>query len=289
MALSAREKWLVTLAIGALGIGGAGFFGAMPAFNAMAETKNKLSSAQQEVGQLQTQEAAMQQDLQRYKQSQAIPPELTIRTFEPTSMEQNIKEMLDEVIRLGTQRGNAFISLEPVAIAVPPPSKPNEPKRFSPPGAVPKDIPADGKANNTATAVAPTAGGPVAAVGPDGQPLTASDEPDPNTLLKVFGYNLAFRGNYDNLLNFLASLNQHKELVEVVKVTLQNEGGPQRVVGTTVSALTASEAAMKASKPIKMTLDVRLIMQPSPSSLAGGPTTAPSPTTLAAPASGPMH
>lgn len=47
------------------------------------------------------------------RQVKALPEGVTLRAYRPEALQQNIKSMLDQVMRLASNRGNDLIALEP--------------------------------------------------------------------------------------------------------------------------------------------------------------------------------
>ncbi len=78
--------------------------------------------------------------------------------------------------------------------------------------------------------------------------------PVPSPLLKTFGYELVIRGSYDNVLEFIGSLNEHNQLIEIKDIKMENEGGEDRS--------TDSSDTMNPFKPIKLKSRLILYLQP---------------------------
>jgi hypothetical protein len=226
MALNARERLLVGFAVNAAVFIGLGYFLVLPAVNGVTESQAKIKTLQSELTTLKSQTTMVEADLTRLASAQSLPSDVVIRAFNGQTLEKNLKEMLDQVITLGTQTGNAFISLEPVkeeqaSAAPPPPTK--------------KPIIAVPGQTEAAEKVAP---------------------PSPEEMLKVYPYKLAFRGRYEQVLRFLGVLNQHKEIIEITEVTVSNEGGAQRQEYK-------GGQHYDMAKPIRLSMNVKLILQPA--------------------------
>jgi hypothetical protein len=276
----------VALVVGA--IAGIGSLLVLPAWQTMGDAQAKIASLETQVSDLKTQKMAANTNLVRYSKPIPIPADLTIRTFGDHNLEQNLKEMLDQVIRLGTRSGNNLISLEPMAD----------------PGLAPPAPPASTPANKGATLAGQANTGPATSSSMEGQPITGSgtttptsgkdattkpEPPNAISLLKVYRYNMAFRGNYANLLAFLSSLNQHTELIEIMNINLQNEGGAQRTLANTASTpgsngsnVPVGAGKLYAQKPLKLTLQLRLVLQPDTAVATTTPSLPPS-TTMTVP------
>ena len=85
----------------------------------------------------------------------------------------------------------------------------------------------------------------------EGNPIP---EEHPKPKLETFGYELVVRGDYRSIIGFIASLNDHGELIEITDVKLENEAGENR-------STTTSEA-LNPFKPIKLTTRLVLFLQP---------------------------
>jgi hypothetical protein len=156
-----------------LGVAGIGLGCLWPETNHLLENNQSLETLKTEVAALTTQQNNLREQIQRYEQEKQIPPDLIIRTFDENTRAQVLKEMLDKVVNIASNTQNAFISLEPLddgkAAAAPPP-----------PPAAPATPPTD----------------------PNAPP-----PPPPAPSLVTYTYNMAIRGSYNDIMRFLAALN----------------------------------------------------------------------------------
>ena len=76
----------------------------------------------------------------------------------------------------------------------------------------------------------------------------------PTVKLRAHGYEMTVRGGYDNVLSFLSRMNEHRELIEIQTVKIENEQGSERVG--------QGEPTVNPLKPIKLTTKLVLYLQP---------------------------
>lgn len=235
MALTAREKNLV----GGLGVLVVFVMGWMfllqPAWEETHKSWTQMSQAGQEIKTLQTQQGAVQKEIQQMESQLAAPNSLHIRTYKEDIFEKSLKEMIDQIVALAADNGNELISLEPYQID----SAADRAKE----GNTQNQRRNKKKKGPAAQAQAPT---------------TAEETANTNryAALMTYGYEMAIRGSYPDILKFLNSLNSHDEMIEISSITLENEGNSERALPTDASQPTHQ----KADKPIKLTARLKLFL-----------------------------
>lgn len=247
MALNSREKGFITLVIVGAVIGSVwGCFNTFSTIQAGTANKTQLEATK---AQKTTDLAAKKAQLQTLEQGKNLPTDIRIRTYTTETLEKNIKEMLDNLVKFATDRSNTLISIEPTrkeggqAAAPPPPV-----------------------AAATAPPLDPNA--PPPEVDPaTGQPIPAAPTTPPIEL-KTADYTLTFRGSFDTLTDFIESLKDYPELVEIVSIEMSNEAGPERVKDNDGGGGSGKDH-LDPSKPIKLQLNVKLLL--APESVAAAP------------------
>jgi outer membrane murein-binding lipoprotein Lpp len=242
MAKTVNNNAMLGLLLVGLGLGGIGGLMVVPEISAMTTNQQKIEHLDTEVKALEAQQASLNQNIQRYEQENRIPKDLIIRTYEEATKAQVLKEMLDKIVGIASNSGNVFISLEPYETGDPVPAAPA----------------ATAPTNGTATTAnaTPAANGTATPAAAPGTPEAAPAAP-PQPQLMTYGYTMALRGSYDDVLRFLGSLNSHNELIEVSSIKVENEAGPQRQGSSSANA-----ELLDPTKPIKLTAKVKLILLP---------------------------
>jgi hypothetical protein len=268
-----REPLLigVMLCIAALVVGG--LLLAMPAVEGWQARTTQKESLTAELTQLTTQQQWIDQDIDKLSHAKGLPKDVVIRSSQPEQIKKNIKAMLDGVVMMATRTGNQLVSLAPEDPANrPAPAPVVKPTPVAASPALPLAAATTAAANAVATAGTTTQTTPAAGVASSATATTPPTGADATTLANTAGsapvippqpavtlsehpYELVFRGNFDQVLSFLANLDHHKELVELTQVDLKNEGGAQRQEYS-------SSAPFNRAKPIALKLNLKLILQP---------------------------
>ncbi len=189
-----REKYLIGGLLVALGVGGVGLGLIMPTFEAIMTKMGQVQQAEDLVVTQEAQVHQLNQQIRDLKRLKELPEGLVVREYSPDTLQENIKIMIDQIVRLSTTSGNELIALEPWA---------------APPLVQPSDPEPEGKGKTGA-----------------GEQQVPEKPPAPS--LQSFGYALTVRGNYDNIVNFLGALDSHSELIEVNSIDIENESGEDR-------------------------------------------------------------
>jgi hypothetical protein len=246
--------------------------GTWPAFESIGRNMSALQGQDAEIVSKKSQLAAKEQEYQQTEANRYLPSDLKIRTYKPDTLEKNIKEMLDTIIQLAVQSNNVLISLEPTkkegviqdetnngvvplskAVTVPteqtaaPTPDPNNPA-----GTPPTDPNA---AATGAPAIDPTTGLPL-----DPNAAPAVQQVQPNEI-NTYAYTLSLRGTFDTLKDFISSLSENPEIVEITSIEMKNEVGPDRVkddMGATSQEQDRSDPA----RPIKLVVNMKLYLLP---------------------------
>jgi hypothetical protein len=247
---SSREPLLVGTMLCIASVVGLGLLLTMPQFEAWQKGQTNQTQLQTDVTQLKTQHSTLTAEIETLnKVSPSMPKHLVIRTSDPAHAKKHLKTMLDELIRGATQAGNQLVSLLPEtasAEAAPPPPASTKADKDKPNG--------DGSQNNNTPINTADANTPAADANNADPNATAAAPVPPPVTLQAHPYELAFRGNFDQVLTLLTQLEHHRELVEITQVELRNEAGPQRQEG--------GNGAVNQSKPISLKLNLKLLLQP---------------------------
>ncbi len=235
MALKQNEKTLVGVALLA---GGIGLFVAvgMPQFDAYSTNNTQVTTLNEEITGLKTQKDNLTAQIALLERNTDIPPGVNIKTYTPENKEEVIKELLDQVVGLATGAGNKFISLKPAEVTplVAPPEEQKEDDKT--------------KAAEAKAVTDPAAG--TATTQPEGE---AAALPPP--LLNTFGYEMAVRGSYDTVHNFLKAMTEQKELLEISGINIAYESMASGTSGS-------DSKVLDPNYPIKLTATIRLALQP---------------------------
>jgi hypothetical protein len=227
MRLKQSEKKLIGIALLAGGIAVFVGFG-LPQFDAFTANTSQLNTLNDELKNLQLEKDSLTGQIAILEKNTDIPPDIKVKTYTSDNREAVIKQMLNQVVELATGVGNQFISLSPKEV---------DPLIDTP--------------------AAPVKGGTSQAQSGKSETQTSKGEAvsPPSPMLTTFGYQLAIRGTYETIQNFLKQMAQEKELLEITTINLVNE--------STSKGSTASTAAMyDPGAPIKLTATIRLAMQP---------------------------
>lgn len=231
MALKKSEKMMVGYGLIAGGIAIVVGLG-LPQLDAFNASNTQVNDMNQQIKDLAVQKETLTAQIALLEKNTDIPPGIDIRTYTADNKEQTIKEMLDGVVSLATEAGNRFISLTPAdADPVIPSPAPTADKG--------KDAAATGTAQSSAADA-------------------DSDKKQsalPPPIMSTFGYDLAIRGTYDSIQNFLKAMDGQKELLEISGIRLENEAGNDQVNSS-------GERITDPSAPIRLTAKLRLAMQP---------------------------
>lgn len=219
MAMSAHESRLIGILLLIGGFVGIGAMMILPEWDSISARNKTIEQAETNIAQLSQTEKTLRAQVDNYKSDKNLPKEYNLRTFTPQTLAPVVKEMVNTIVKLADKAGTGFISLEPYTITAPAAPTPKKGKK----GAKAKE-----------------------------------DTTPPKPELSYYGYELALRGNYQNVLLFLESLNDHRELIEVSEITLENEAGPQRQGGGAVK----HEFLLDPNKPLKLTAKLKLILLP---------------------------
>jgi hypothetical protein len=200
MALSKREQVMLNVAIVGGILFGGGFLFVEPASRGMFENMGKSQKLETELKELVAKEDVLKSDKSAYELKSRIPDDVIVKTFQPNTKEQVLKQMLDDVLQTSAQSGNEFVSLEP------------------------------GKDEATATPPAPPPK-------KDDSAATSSPLPDNLPKLEFFNYELGIRGTYSNVVSLLSAIAHQPETIEVMGIKVQNEAGPTRESKETAGAV----------------------------------------------------
>lgn len=232
MALKKSEKMMVGYGLIAGGIAIVVGLG-LPQLDAFNASNTQVNDMNQQIKDLAVQKETLNAQITLLEKNTDIPPGIEIRTYTADNKEQTIKELLDGVVGLATEAGNRFISLTPAEadpVIPPPPPTPDKSK--------------------DAAATAGTTPAPATGTGDE------KKEPVlPPPIMSTFGYDLAIRGTYDSIQNFLRAMDAQKELLEISGIRLENEAGSDQVNSS-------GEKITDSSAPIRLTAKLRLAMQP---------------------------
>ncbi|MEB3244715.1 MAG: hypothetical protein VKJ06_01875 [Vampirovibrionales bacterium] len=251
-----QKKLLLIVALIAV-LGAGAMMIVMPTIKALSTNWQALQTAKSELESTSSQKEALLAELESYKNRNVIPKGIILRPYSPTAYDKSIKIMLDAVVDLAAQNGNLLISLEPASSlenvggspAPPPPQPKAEP---APPETAPAEVAADGAATgDAATAAAPP--------------------PPPETLLLPYGYRLAVRGSYENILDFLKAVAALKELIEIKSISIENElmpgGVPPNPSEQGAGSTPVVAALTNPQKPLKLMAFIQLYLVDSASHL----------------------
>ena len=233
MALKKSEKMMVGYGLIAGGIAIVVGLG-LPQLDAFNASNGQVNDMNQQIKDLAVQKETLTAQITLLEKNTDIPPGIDIRTYTADNKEQTIKEMLDGVVGLATEAGNRFISLTP-----------SDADPVIPPPAATAD-----KGKDAATGAAQTPAAGATASGDD-----KKDAALPPPIMSTFGYDLAIRGTYDSIQNFLKAMDGQKELLEISGIRLENEAGNDQVNSS-------GERITDPSAPIRLTAKLRLAMQP---------------------------
>lgn len=230
MALKKSEKLLVG---GGLIVGGIALFIGMglPQWDAYSNSNSQVADLNQQITDLGVQKDTLNAQIALLEKNTDIPPGIEIKTYTADTKEVTIKELLDQVVGMATQAGNKFISLTPTE-AEPILPEPKEAEK--------------GKGDAKATDAAAPA---TEANGENKEPVL----PDP--ILSTFGYDLAIRGTYNSIQNFLKLMDDQKALLEINGIRLENELASDAASG-------GGDKISDPSAPIRLTAKLRLALQP---------------------------
>lgn len=235
MALKKSEKLLVG---GGLIVGGIALFIGLglPQWDAYSNSNSQVTDLNQQITDLGVQKDTLNAQIALLEKNTDIPPGIEIKTYTPDTKEATIKELLDQVVGMATQAGNKFISLTPT-----------EAEPILPPAPASKD----GKAKE-GDAAKTTEAGAAAAADANGE----KKEPVlPAPILSTFGYDLAIRGTYNSIQNFLKLMDDQKALLEISAIRLENEAASDPAAG-------GGDKVTDPSAPIRLTAKLRLALQP---------------------------
>ncbi len=236
MALKKREKILIGVMLLAGGIFTLAYF-AWPQWEAVSTNQTKLSDTKTATEGLLTQKQALQTEVDRLKKEKNLPLDVVIRRYTPTTRQAVVKEILDEVVNYAAESNNKLISLEPYnATPIVTASQEEEDAKNDKEKSKNKSKKGSSSSKNS-----------------EDNP----DEPKPSPLT-VVGYEMSIRGTYDSIQNFLARMEDHKDLIEVSSIDLLNEAGPARK-----STTKTPKAILDPSRPIRLNAKLRLILQSS--------------------------
>jgi hypothetical protein len=231
MALKKSEKLLIGYAMLGGGIILFAFLG-WPQLDVLNTTNEQIHSLEQDFKDLSVQKESLQAQIKLLEKNTDIPPGIIIKTYTPLNKEQVIKEILDEVVGLATGAGNKFISLTPVEAT---------PILQTPKADDSKDK-SDDKSKSTDKSASDAASG------------DENADALPAPLLTTFGYELAIRGTYDTIQNFLKAMDKQKELLEIGEIKIENEVATDQAPGP--------DKIVDPQFPIRLTAKLRLAMQP---------------------------
>lgn len=238
MALNQNEKKMVGAALVAGGL--AIFVGlGLPQFDAYTAGNTQLNTLIDEQKNLQLEKESLIGQIAILEKNTDIPPDIKVKTYTDDNREVVIKQMLNQVVELATGVGNQFISLSPTEV---------DPLISTSSGA-----PEKGDAGT------PEAQGETPEPQSKSSEATASASEgeagaSPPPMLNTFGYQLAIRGTYQTIQNFLKQMAQERELMEITTINVVNESN-------TSSSTGSAEAVADPGAPIKLTVTIRLAMQ----------------------------
>lgn len=228
MALKKSEKLLIGYAMLGSGVVLFAFLG-WPQLDAFSAAKAEVETLEKELADLNLQKDSLKASITLLEKNTDIPPGIIIKTYTPSTKEQVVKQMLDQVVSMAVDAENKFISLAPIDAApiLPPPEADDKDK--------------DGKKADANASSQPA--------GKDGK-----EEPPPAPMMTTFGYELAIRGTYNSVQSFLKSMAELKDLLEITEINLENE--------ITGDQSTSTDKIVDSNFPIRLTAKLRLALQP---------------------------
>jgi hypothetical protein len=237
MALKQSEKILIGAALVAGGL--AIFLGlGRPQFDAYTANNTQLNTLIDELKNLQLEKDSLTGQIAILEKNTDIPLDINVKTYTDDNREVVIKQMLNQVVELATGVGNQFISLSPTEV---------DPL-----------ISAPAKASTTKAAPSPQAQeeNPEAQTSEEPKAQTSEGEPAAATppMLTTFGYQLAIRGTYQTIQNFLKQMTLEREIMEITTINVVNESKANSSAGS-------ADAVSDPGAPIKLTVTIRLAMQ----------------------------
>jgi hypothetical protein len=256
MAMTKKEQMLVgaTLAVG--GLVGIGMMLVMPQVDAITLGWSNIEQQKKQLEQLDMQKSSLESHIAQYQQEKKIPTDIILRTYKPDNVAAVMKEMVGTIVSRATQNGTVLISLIPVDLNTPfgePNSGGSNPAPTAPTPVTPAASSAETPAKTEAPAANPVQAAANAVTGNSAS--TAPVAPQPlRPGLQTYGYDLVVRGNYQSVQGFLASLNKHKELIEVSNILIENEAGTERQDTDGIKS--------DLLRPIKLTTRLKLILLP---------------------------
>ncbi len=220
MALKRSEKVLVGagMIVGGLAL----LIGlGLPQWDAFMAANTQIGTLKDELKNLDVQKTSLNAQIALLEKNTAIPPGIEIKMYTEQNREEIIKGMLDQIVGLATGAGNKFISLKPlenVQPILPPPAKTDDAAK--------------------------------SATDPNAPPA-----PPPAPLLSTFGYEMAIRGSYDHLQQFLKAMAAQKDLLEISGIVLEDEAS--------MTQGKSADGGTDPGHPIRLTAKLRLALQPS--------------------------
>jgi hypothetical protein len=260
MAMTKKEQVLVgaTLVVG--GLVGIGMLLVMPQVDAITLGWSNIEQQKKQLEQLNVQKSSLESHIAQYQQEKKIPTDIILRTYKPDNVAAVMKEMVGTIVSQATKNGTMLISLIPVDLNTPF-GESNSGGSTPAPTAPTPVTPVASSAAAPATTEAPAANPVQAAANAVGSAVTGSSAstapvaPQPlRPGLQTYGYDLVVRGNYQSIQGFLASLNKHKELIEVSNILIENEAGSERQDTDGIKS--------DLLRPIKLTTRLKLILLP---------------------------
>jgi len=208
-----------TILVGAvLIVGGLGLFAGvgLQQWDKIGEANTQLGDLNNQITALEAQQTGFQAQITALENNTKQPVSVNVRKFNAQNREEVLKAILDEVLRTASGTGNNFISLVPG-----PPDPPPEP--------------------------------PAKSTTPD-DPNKPPEPPPP--VLQRFKYDLAIRGTFDSLQEFLQLMNTQKELVEVSSIMIENEAGAERAMDP------GPDKVYDPFHPLKLSATLAIYLQP---------------------------
>lgn len=254
MPLKKSEKQLLGIMM-LVGAGAIFMFFGLPAWDTLSKNWTKKDELNGQLKNFTVQEQALTGAIKRLEKQLALPNDVTVRKYTDATLQQNVKDILNRVIEFADNANNTVAYLKPwveVPSILPPPPPPDP-------------------------AAAQTAGATTTPTDPNTPPA-----PPPPPPLTTVGYELAIRGTFASVQEFLTAMDAQKEMVEIYSLQLINESGPARGAGDASSGGGASagqDAILDPAKPIKLIAKLRLVLEPvtTPTSPTGAMTSPPTP------------
>ena len=212
------------IALGLLLFAGAGILivVALPIWDSFNANMAKKNQDEAGIASLTEKINSLNTEIQAIQSDVPMPSGVEVRKFKTDSREEVVKDIVDNVVKKATAPGNKLVYLLP--------------------------FPAD----------------------PIKPPLTPEQEQavkdgkmsEPASPYDTIGYDLAVRGTYGSIQDFLSALDNQREIVEVVSIALVNEAGVDRA-GTKPPNfnISGADVILDPSKPIRLTAKLRLILE----------------------------